>query len=54
MEAQYQRHGIPQSIIISDQKYSYKSYSEKEKIFTYRCFHRICKCYIKITKEEIN
>ena len=54
METQYQRHGVPQSLIISDQKYSYKSYSEKENIFTYRCYHRICKCYIKITKEEIN
>ena len=54
METQYQKLGVLKSIIISNEKYSYKTYSEKEKIFTYRCFHRICKCYIKITKEEID
>ena len=54
METQYQKLGVPKSIIISNEKYSYKTYSEKEKIFIYRCFHRICKCYIKITKEEID
>ena len=54
MDTAYERNKVSQSLIIKNQKYTYKSISNKGNIFTYRCLHRKCNSYIKITKEEID
>lgn len=48
MSTAYEKMNVPQSLIIKGNKYTYKIYSDKSKIFTYRCYHRKCNCYIQI------
>ena len=54
MDTAYQKYNVPQSLIIKDQKYTYKAFSNKQNTFTYRCLHRKCNSYIKISKDEID
>ena len=54
MQTKYQKYGLPQSIIINKDKYSFKSCNQDTFISTYRCYHRTCKCYIKISKEQLD
>ena len=54
MSTKYEEYGVPQSLIISGIKYSFKEYSTTSDIFKYRCANRACNCYIKIKKEEID
>lgn len=54
MQKQYEKYQVPQAIIIEQNKYCYKCFSIKSNLFTYRCIHRTCNCYIKISKEQID
>ena len=40
MQTKYQKYGLPQSIIINKDKYSFKGYNQDTLISTYRCYHR--------------
>ena len=52
-QTRYEFYGVPQSLTIENNKYTYKIYLKDEKNFIYRCSHRECKAQITIDKENI-
>ena len=54
MSTKYEVECVPQSVTIKGFRYSYKEYISTTNLYKYRCSNRSCKCFIKITKEELN
>ena len=49
----YEKNNMPQEIINGQNKYTYKDFLVKANKYRYRCIHRTCGCFIKISEEEV-